>query len=92
VKAINADIRWVPNTDIVDIFPRGSNWERIPGDRWLHLSNGQTGDLQYIQMAADIFTILARDRVSWPAMHKAMLQIDEYREKLSLDTPTKLEE
>lgn len=90
MKLLDAGIGWNPGTNQIGVGP----WPDLTGwsDRYA-FTNGagapaqKTADLQLLMLFITFNTIVVRDRVDLDNVHRAFLTIDEYRQRISPDTP-----
>ena len=98
MKLADANILWRPHTADVQVVD-GAHLNRALDsgpDRWMWigLTRGDFGDRadkpkveQELMMFITFNTLTVRDRVPVEAVHKALLAVDEYRQRISPDTP-----
>lgn len=86
MKLLEAMLAWDPGTDRVKVgpWPDQTGWS----DEYQCTSlatytvfheNPENPTWQIACMAGALFSILARDGISFPALHREMVKIDEYR-------------
>ena len=90
MKLLDAGIGWNPGTDQVEVGP----WPDRTGWSYRYdYTNGagapaqQTADLQILMLFITFNTMVVRDQVDPQSAHRAFLAIDEYRQRISPDTP-----
>jgi hypothetical protein len=85
-----------PDAGHVRIERRHSGWQRTPGDRWMPvISLGEMGEVstkddptkQLLAMFILFNTLVIRDGIHPFRAHEAFLEIDEYRQTISPDSP-----
>jgi hypothetical protein len=88
-----------PNPGAIRVERHGSGWERTSGDRWMPIHRSlvlgvfqqfETKDdrtRQLLSMFVLFNTVVVRDGIDPAAAHQAFLEIDEYRQHISPDTP-----
>jgi len=93
MRAKEAMICWIPNDgDSIEVIywpdgPRTSDdYEFTTGACCKEWYEADSITLAFFIMAA-FHTCVVRDRIDVDAAHKAFLKIDEYRERISPDTP-----
>lgn len=98
MKLAEAFILWRPDTADVQVVDRARLNHALDSgpDRWMWipLTAGDFADTkdkpkfaQELMMFVSFNTLTVRDRVPVDAVHKALLAVDEYRARISPDTP-----
>jgi hypothetical protein len=97
MKMTDADIVWVPasedvpNAGTVRVEGHYSGWRRTPGDRWMPASSlmpppkTEKATHELLAMFITFNTIVVRDGIDPQVAHRAFLEIDEYRQRISPD-------
>ena len=82
MKITEADVIWERNTDRVRIEHRSTDWQRGPNESWHHanLDRSEKNPIKNLLGMYRLFnTLVTFYNVPVEAVHKAFLQIDEYR-------------
>jgi hypothetical protein len=98
VKYQDCIIAWTPGTDHVRVGPllregmpdwtqHPIDYHRTAGASFMHVQQEKNPTLRDLMMMLDFHTIVVRDGVPVEAAHKAFLVLDEYRARISPDTP-----
>lgn len=98
MKFIDAYVVWLPNTDQVHVVDKAGlrmiDKRKSPAFYWIGLTRGDFGDkLEKTQTECELMmfitfhTLVVRDKVPVEAVHRAFLVVDEYRRRISPDTP-----
>jgi hypothetical protein len=98
MKIIEADVIWTPMWSEhenacrgqIRVEKRGPAHQRTPGDLWVHAGiRSALLDPNFFALHLFILfnTITVRDGIAPMDAHNAFLQIDEYRDLISADTP-----
>lgn len=88
----NAMLCWTPNSDQVALVPwpdnigRSRRYHRTGGAAFVYLQEGSF-ELRKLRVFIDAVHLIIRDHVDPQAVHKALYELDEYRDGLSEDFP-----
>jgi len=94
MKLAEAYVVWKPQTDQVEVIHESQKRSIPPRYYWLGIAQSDFGAKQpetaverELLMFVTFNTLVVRDSVPAEAVHKAFLRVEEYRKRISRDTP-----
>ncbi len=92
MRQLEAMYAWCPGTDRVEVgpWPDRTGWSdayRMTGGACYTAYHKMPEDRRLMMLFVDFNTCVVRDKVRAEAVHREFLKIDEYRSRISPDTP-----
>lgn len=90
MKVNESYIAWLPNTDYVEVLPLGEEpktkgaWTGLGA--YAHIQEADSKDRKMMTFISAMHLII-RDKVDPMAVHKALMQLEEYRAGCAPDMP-----